>query len=281
LTEATKTLAPAPRRSAGHDVLRGVGRRSRPLLFALAVIGLWELVSRADTNRLPRHNFPAPSDIAVELYDQAQTAAFWKAIEQTLEGWLVGLAIATVLGILLGVLIGSSRPVYKSVQPVIELLRPIPSIAVIPLLILVIGIELKLKLFVIVVACFWPILVQTIYGVQDVDPQAREMARVYGLGRVRIFAYVVIPSAAPYIVTGIRLAAATGLNVAIAIELLIGATHGIGEKLGQLQIADRVPALYAYIVVAGLLGLLMNSGIRRVERRVLRWHPSQRKLVPL
>ena len=69
--------------------------------------------------------------------------------------------------------------------------------------------------------------------------------------------------------------------MAIAIELLIDSTHGIGEQMSQLQVANRVPTVYAYIVVAGLLGLLINVGIRRVERRVLRWHPAQRKMIPL
>jgi ABC-type nitrate/sulfonate/bicarbonate transport system permease component len=96
-----------------------------------------------------------------------------------------------------------------------------------------------------------------------------------------VFTRIVVPSATPYIVTGVRLSAATALNVAIAIELLIGSTHGIGEQMNQLQVANRVPAVYAYIVVAGLLGLLMNVGIRGAERRILRWHPAQRKLVPL
>ena len=100
-------------------------------------------------------------------------------------------------------------------------------------------------------------------------------------GRLKVFTRIVLPSAAPYIVTGIRVSSAIGLNIAIAIELLVGTTHGIGEKLSQLQVADRVPAVYAYIVVAGILGLLMNVGIRRAERYVLRWHASQRRLVPL
>jgi len=267
--------------SAGFDVIRHVGRRSRPFLFALAVLVVWELVSRADTLTLPRSSLPAPTDIIRELFDQGRTADFWTAVGQTLEGWGIGLAIAVVAAVVLGVVVGSSRPVYKSLRAMIELLRPIPSIAAIPLLILVIGIGLNLKLLVIAVACFWPVFLQTIYGVQDVDREARDMGRVYGFGRLMVFSRIVVPSAAPYIVTGVRLAAATALNVAIAIELLIGSTHGIGEKMSQLQVANRVATVYAYIVVAGLLGLLINVGIRRVERRVLRWHPAQRKMVPL
>jgi len=258
-----------------------VVRRSRPLLFGLAVLVLWELLSRADTLALPRRNVPAPTDIARQLFDQGRTAEFWTAVGQTLEGWAIGLAVATIAAVVLGVIVGSSRPIYKSLRAMIELLRPIPSIAAIPLLILVIGIGLNLKLLVIAVACFWPIFLQTIYGVQDVDHEARELGRVYGFSRPMVFTRIVVPSATPYIVTGIRLSAATALNVAIAIELLIGSTHGIGEQMNQLQVANRVPAVYAYIVVAGLVGLLINVGIRGAERRILRWHPAQRKLVPL
>ena len=213
--------------SAGFDVIRHVGRRSRPFLFAFAVLVVWELVSRADTLTLPRSSLPAPTDIIRELFDQGRTADFWTAVGQTLEGWGIGLAIAVVAAVVLGVVVGSSRPVYKSLRAMIELLRPIPSIAAIPLLILVIGIGLNLKLLVIAVACFWPVFLQTIYGVQDVDREARDMGRVYGFGRLMVFSRIVVPSAAPYIVTGVRLAAATALNVAIAIELLIGSTHGL------------------------------------------------------
>ena len=262
-------------------MIRRVGRRSRPILFALVLLVAWELLARADTTALPRRNVPAPTDIVRQLFDQGRTGDFWRAVGQTLEGWGIGLAIAAVAAILLGVVVGSSRPAYKSLRAVIELLRPIPSIAAIPLLVLVIGIGMNLKLLVIAVACFWPIFLQTIYGVQDVDREARDMGRVYGFGRWMVFSRIVVPSATPYIVTGVRLAAVTALNVAIAIELLIGSTHGIGEQMNQLQVANRVPAVYAYIVVAGLLGLLINFGIRGFERRVLRWHPAQRKMVPL
>jgi ABC-type nitrate/sulfonate/bicarbonate transport system permease component len=250
-------------------------------VFALVVLVLWEILSRADTNLLPRRNVPPPSDIVGQLLDQARTSDFWTAVGQTVQALAIGLGIASAIAVVLGVFVGSSRPIYQSLRATIELMRPIPSIAVIPLLILVIGIGFNLKLVIIVVACFWPVFLQTIYGVQDVDREAREMGRVYGFSKMMIFSRIVVPSAAPYIVTGIRIAAVTALNVAIAVELLIGSTHGIGEQIGQLQVANRVPAVYAYIVAAGLLGLLINVGIRGVERRVLRWHPAQRNLVPL
>lgn len=267
-------------RSAGRSVIHHAGRRSLPAGFGLFVLGLWEILSVTNT-LLQRRQVPPPTDIVGQLYDQGRTTSFWLAVGQTLEGWAIGLGLAVACAVVLGVLIGSSQSLYMSFRALIELLRPIPSIAVIPLLVLVIGIGLNLKLVVIAVACFWPVFMQTIYGVQDVDREAREMGRVYRLGPIRVFARIVVPSATPYIVTGVRLAATTALNVGIAIELLIGSTHGIGEKMGQLEVANRVSAIYAYIVVTGVLGLLINVSIRRVERRVLRWHPSQRSLAPL
>lgn len=240
---------------------------------------LWELLSRADTAVLPRQDVPPPSTIVKALYEEAQRAAYWGAVGQTLKGIAIGLGIALLTAVPLGIVIGSSRPLFRSVRALIELLRPIPSLTLLPLAILVVGLGFQLKLFFVVLAAFWPLLIQTLYGVQDVDPVARDMARAYGLGPLASFIRITLPSAMPFIATGLRIAAVIALNVGIGIELLVGTTHGIGEQLYHTQTAGRIPAMYAYVVTAAILGLLLNVGLRRIERRVLHWHPSQREVV--
>jgi ABC-type nitrate/sulfonate/bicarbonate transport system permease component len=113
------------------------------------------------------------------------------------------------------------------------------------------------------------------YGVQDVDPIARETARVYGLGRFRIFRLVVAPSAAPYVATGLRLSGVTGMILAVAATLLIGG-KGLGAAIAEAQQTGQIPQMYDRIFMAGLLGVVVTLVLRAIERRFLRWHPSTR-----
>ncbi|MFF3961644.1 ABC transporter permease [Streptomyces griseorubiginosus] len=219
--------------------------------------------------------FPPTSRIARALADELSDGAFWTALGDTLTGWALGLAIATCAGIVTGVLLSVVPYLREATASTIEFLRPIPSVALIPLAVLLYGSELRSVLILVVYAGFWQVLVQTLYGVQDVDPVADETARSYGLGTWARIRHVLWPSALPYVFTGVRLAAAVALILAITGELVIGAP-GLGARIGIAQNSQAVPEMYALIVVTGLLGLLVNVGARTVERRALAWHQSVR-----
>jgi ABC-type nitrate/sulfonate/bicarbonate transport system permease component len=148
-------------------------------------------------------------------------------------------------------------------------------VALVPLAVLLYGSELRSVLVLVVYASFWQILIQTLYGIQDVDPVAEETARSYGLGPWARVRHVLWPSALPYVMTGLRLAAAVALVLAVTAELVIGAP-GLGQRIAVAQTSQAVPELYALVVVTGLLGLLVNTGARAVERRALSWHQSVR-----
>jgi ABC-type nitrate/sulfonate/bicarbonate transport system permease component len=276
---ASAVRIPTPR--AGWSAARTLRRTALPVLTGLALLVAWELISRANTLYLPRSAVPPPTDIVRALYHEAQTALYWESVRDTLEAWAYGLALTSVAAIPLGIVIGSSRLLFISTRAVIEFLRPIPGLTLLPLLVLVIGIGFNLKLSLVVIGAFWPLLIQSLYGVQDVDPVARDMARAYGLRRPLIFLRVVLPSSLPYVVTGFRLAAILALNITIGVELLVGSTTGIGEQMNTLQLANRVPEMYAYVVSAAVIGLVINALVRVGERRVLHWHASQRQAVPL
>jgi ABC-type nitrate/sulfonate/bicarbonate transport system permease component len=188
----------------------------------------------------------------------------------------VGFASALVLALPLGIVVGSARPVYRSVRLLIDFLRPIPPVAVLPLAVLLYGTGTEMKVYLVAFSAFWPILFQTLYGVQDVDPVARDTVRAYGLGRFAQLWHVVLPSALPYIATGLRLAATIALVVTIATELIVG-SQGLGFAINQVRYASDMPAMYALVLIAGMLGLLVSVALRAIERRVLRWHPSQRQ----
>ncbi|GCB44280.1 ABC transporter permease [Streptomyces sp. NL15-2K] len=219
--------------------------------------------------------FPPTSRIADALLDEVADSAFWTALGDTLTGWALGLAIASCAGIVVGVLISVVPHLREATASTIEFLRPIPSVALIPLAVLLYGSELRSVLLLVVYASFWQVLIQVLYGVQDVDPVAEETARSYGLGTWARIRHVLWPTALPYVMTGVRLAAAVALILAITAELIIGAP-GLGKRIGVAQTSQAVPEMYALIVVTGVLGLLINVGARTVERRALAWHQSVR-----
>ena len=220
--------------------------------------------------------FPSFTATLAAVVSEAATPGFWADVANTLEGWAIGLALAAAVAIPAGILIGSSRPGYRALRALIEFLRPIPSVALIPLAILVYGTGFNTKLFLVVFASFWPVLFQAIYGVQDVDPVAEDTARAFGFDRWRRLYLVTLPSAAPYIATGLRISSAVALILAVTAELVVGAP-GIGKSISAAQSGGDYPLMYGLIAVAGCLGLLLNSAFSGLEARLLRWHPSQRE----
>ncbi|MGW0144009.1 ABC transporter permease [Streptomyces sp. NPDC003333] len=246
---------------------------------ALGVAGLAGFLALAEA--VPRLGLvgddylPPAGRIAVALGDEAADPAFWTALGDTLTGWALGLALASGAGIVLGVVLSVVPYLRQATASTVEFLRPIPSVALIPLAVLLYGSELRSVLLLVVYASFWQVLIQVLYGVQDVDPVAEETARSYGLGPWARIRYVLWPTALPYVMTGVRLAAAVALILAVTAELVIGAP-GLGQRIGVAQTSQAVPEMYALIVVTGLLGLVINVGARAVERRALAWHQSVR-----
>jgi ABC-type nitrate/sulfonate/bicarbonate transport system permease component len=223
---------------------------------------------------------PPTSRIAVALVDEAGTTAFWQSLGDTLYAWAAGLLLAMVAGVVAGLVIGAVPLLRELTASTVEFLRPIPSVALIPLAVLLYGTALGSTLLLVCYAAFWQVLVQVLYGVADVDPVAEETARSFRFsawGRVR---YVLWPSALPYVFTGFRLAASVALVLAITAELVIGAP-GLGKEIATAQNSDAVATMYALIVVTGALGVLINLLTRTGERRLLAWHQSVRGEVSL
>jgi ABC-type nitrate/sulfonate/bicarbonate transport system permease component len=235
---------------------------------------LLEVVPRSGL--VPERYLPPISRLAGALADELGQASFWRALGDTLEGWAIGLAVAVAAGVGLGLLIGSVPALRAATASTIEFLRPIPSVALIPLAVLLFGTDLRSKLLLVVYASFWQVLVQVLSGTQDVDPVAMDTAHSYRLGRWARVRHVVWPTTLPYAVTGFRLAAAVALVLAITAELIIG-SPGLGKEIAVAQTSGAVPAMYALVVVAGLLGVGVNLAARALERRVLAWHPSTRR----
>lgn len=202
--------------------------------------------------------------------------AFLAHVAATLAAWGIGLALAAFVAIPLGALLGSSRRGHLATIAAVELMRPIPSVALIPPAILLLGRGLDMKVALVAYASAWPILVNTITGVRAVDPVARDTARAYGLGRVATLWRVSLPSAAPFAFTGLRISAAIALIVAVSAELIAGGGLGIGTwMLGVSQAGVPRELVYAGIVVSGLLGLAINGVLVVVDRRWFAWHHAR------
>lgn len=269
----TRTVAVAQR--------RGSRRRFRPrrLLLGLAgiatVLVVWELVSR--TGLLNPEYFPPASAVIMQLGINATLTGFWQAVGVTLGTWALGMLVAFVLATPLGIVIGLSLQLTKITRSTVEFLRPIPSVGLIPLAVLVFAVPLQQSLLIVVYGAFWQIFVQVIYGVADVDTVAMSTARSYGFTWLQRVRDVVFPTMLPYLVTGIRLAAAVALILTVTIELVVGTSHGLGFEIAQSRNAALYESTYALVLVTGLIGVVINVGVRLVERRVLAWHPSVRE----
>jgi ABC-type nitrate/sulfonate/bicarbonate transport system permease component len=262
--------APAvPGRTGASSVLLGA-------VGLAGFAGLLEVLPRSGI--VPAEYLPPTSTILEALWAQVQRPAFWTAFLDTLQTWLTGLVIAVVGGVVVGVVVGALPLLREATASTIEFLRPIPSVALIPLAVVLLGTGMEATLLLVVYASFWQVLIQVLSGVADVDPIARETAHSYRLGRWQRVRYLLWPTTLPYAMTGVRLAASVALILTVTGELIIG-TPGLGKEIDNAYGSNAPAVMYALVVVTGLLGVAANMATRGAERRVLAWHPSVRKEV--
>jgi ABC-type nitrate/sulfonate/bicarbonate transport system permease component len=254
-----------------------VARNTRQIALGtvgvLAFLGVWQLLPALGV--VDARFLPYATDTLAHLGGQLTETAFWTDVRQTMTAWAIGLTIAVVAAVSLGTVIGLVPMLRRGTHTTIEFLRPIPSVALIPLAILMFGLRLEAALVIIVYATFWQVIVQVLYGVADVDAVARDTARSFGLSRLSRFRNLVLPTALPYIMTGVRLGAAVALILAVTAEMTIG-NPGLGQTLVVARSAGNTVQLYATVIVTGVLGLIINVAFRAIERKSLAWHESVR-----
>ncbi|HEY8545557.1 MAG TPA: ABC transporter permease [Acidimicrobiales bacterium] len=244
-----------------------------PLLGIAVVLAAFEVAPRVGV--LPGSSFPTSSEVLVAMADLAGTAELWGALGDTLGSWAWAMLLAAAVAVPLGLAMGSSRVVERLLRPTVEFLRPVPSIALVPVLVLVYGTEPALTVALGAVAAAFPLLFQAMYGVADVDPVALDMGRAYGLGRFRRAWRITLPSCAPYLATGLRIAGSVALILVVTGEYAVGVA-GLGREVYVAQSAGAYDEAYAWVVLTGLLGMAVNLGFGALERRYLWWHASRR-----
>jgi NitT/TauT family transport system permease protein len=221
---------------------------------------------------VPPVYLPRASTVVRRMVELLQDPKFLKHVLATLHAWAVGLGLATLISVPIGILIGTSELAYKMSSPLIEFMRPIPSVALIPLGILLWGQGFSMKIILVAYATTWPILFNTVYGVHDVDPIAVQTARCFGLKQAAILRRINLPSAAPFIFTGIRISASIGLIVVIAAELLASADSGIGSFILFVSSGGgQMDSVLAGAAIAGIVGAMINSALGLIDRRFFAW----------
>ncbi|WP_367138896.1 ABC transporter permease [Saccharothrix sp. HUAS TT1] len=243
---------------------------TRGLLGVAGFLVVWELFGRS--RMVPSDYLPPPSVVAVELLKLLVDEAFLRDVVATVLALLIAVGLSIAIAVPLGLVLGSVASVRHATRAVVEFLRPIPSVALIPLVIVLLGIGPETKITLAVYAAVWPILFNTVYALDELDPLLVETARAFGSGRVRVLTSVALPSALPFVLTGIRLAATTSLVVVVSVELLAGGSGGIGQFIGDARSgAGRMDVVLAGTVVAGVIGYLLNEGLERAQRRWVGW----------
>ncbi|MBA9001704.1 ABC transporter permease [Thermomonospora cellulosilytica] len=220
---------------------------------------------------------PHASTVLAEAFRLPAEPDFRTALVTTLRVWATGLAIAVCAAVPAGVVIGALPPVDRLTRPLLEMLRPIPPVALIPLALLAFGNTGRMAVAVVAFACSWPMLIHTIRGLRATDPLAVETLRTFGFGRAAVLWYAALPGAAPFIATGVRVAAGIALIVTVTAELYAGGGEGIGSWLIEAGAgAGRTHVILAAVVWAGILGLVLDTVLSAASRRLLHWQPAAR-----
>jgi ABC-type nitrate/sulfonate/bicarbonate transport system permease component len=230
---------------------------------------LWELA--AASGAMPSLSFPRMSDILVAWWQLVVSGELVRELGDSLWRMFVGYFIGVALGVVLGVLMGYFRVFYNLLEPITEVLRPIPSPAYLPIVILFLGIDDEMKIFMIAFASLFPVLINTYSGVRSVDPIQLQTARTFGVAGHKLVWRVVLPAASPYIFTGMRVSLAVALIVMVIGEM-VAASSGIGYFILSAQRGFKIREMFAGVLTLALVGYVLNRLFVAVENRVLAWH---------
>ncbi|HEX3972802.1 MAG TPA: ABC transporter permease [Stellaceae bacterium] len=237
-------------------------------ILIVCLLALWQISS---INRwVDAVELPPVSTIFISWFHSMAGGSLLKQLLPSVTRIFVGFFIATMIAVPLGLLMGSVPFIYRLLEPLTEFLRPIPSSAYIPIAILFLGIDNGMKIFIVVLGCFFPILLNTYGGVRSIDPILTDTGRTFGLSRAKALWQIVLPAALPSVLTGMRISLGIALIVVVIAEMIAG-NSGIGYFILDRQRVFRVPEMFAGIFTLGVLGYLINFAFLQVEHHFLRW----------
>jgi len=238
------------------------------LILPVILLVIWEGAVRLGW--VSAHLLPPPSELAGTLFDLAQSGALLDHIRVSSGRVLAGFAIGAGLALPVAAAVGLSRRVEALLDPTFQAIRAIPSLAWVPLLLLWLGIDEASKISLIAIGAFFPVYLNFVAGIQNVDRKLVEVGGIYGLSGFRLITRIFLPAALPNLFTGLR----TGLSLAwmflVAAEL-IAATKGLGYLLTDGRETGRADLVVVAIIVLALLGKISDSLLRILEHRLLAW----------
>jgi ABC-type nitrate/sulfonate/bicarbonate transport system permease component len=244
------------------------GSRVSGVAFIVFLLGCWEVAVQSGLAK--SLSFPAVSEIFLSWGSLIASGVIFEQLGASLYRMFIGYTIAAVLGIFGGLLMGYFRWIDNFLEPLVELLRPIPTPAYIPVAILLLGLGTEMKVFLIATATFFPVLLNTYSGVKQVDPVQIDTGRTFGLNSFDIVKRIVLPSAIPHVFTGLRISLGIGL-IMVVISEMVAANSGIGYFILQAQRSFEVSQMYAGIFTLGVVGYLLNFSFTRMEKKIVHW----------
>lgn len=245
-----------------------------PWLLPLALVVVWEAGSR--TGFISNRVLPAPSAVLLAGWNLALTGQLWTNIAVSFARAIVGLVIGGSLGFVFGLTNGLSKNCERFTDTLLQMVRNVPHLALIPLVILWFGIDETAKIFLVVLGVFFPIYINTLHGIRSIDPQLIEMGRTYGMTRSELFWQVILPGSLPSIFVGLRYALGFMWLTLIVAET-IAASSGIGYMAMQAREFLLVDVVVFSILLYALLGKLADSATRLLETTFLSWNPAFQK----
>lgn len=247
-----------------------------PVVVVAGLLLVWELLARGGV--LPNVLFSSPSVVVQTLVQSIATGEMVSHALATMWRTAAGLVIGAVPGLLLGLGMGWSANLRRALDPLLAAVHPIPKIAILPLLMIFLGVGESARIAVASVAAFFPLLINSMAGVRQINPLYFEVAQTYGATPLKLFTRVVVPGSLPLVLSGLRLAANVTLLVTIAAEIVMADT-GLGSLVWLAWETLRVELLYATLIVIALFGIALTGSITVLRRVLVPWQidlPAQR-----
>jgi len=239
------------------------------ILTFIALLTLWQLGSMFKV--IHPVYIPKVTAIVQALFSVIVSGELLAHYSATLFRMFAGCGMSFIIGVPCGLVIGYSRAVFNLIEPVIELCRPTPVSAIIPIVILLLGVGDEMKIFIVAWASFWPMLVNVIDGVRGVDRTLMETARMFGATSWELFRKIILQAASPHIVTGMRVSIAISLIVTVVAEMLAG-NNGIGFFILDAERTFRIPEMYAGVFSLAAVGYMVNRLFVLLESFIMAWH---------
>jgi len=247
------------------------------LFYLLALPAILVLLWWISTITSPSFYVPTPAELVTTFVQTWFGDRFWRDVLPSIGRLFLGVIGSIVFGVVFGILIGSFRTLRRLLEPLLEFFRAIPPPVMLPLLMIIMGVNWRMQVFVIIFGSLWPVLLNTVEGVRATDEVQRDTSRSYRLTRLDRLRYLILPAAAPQIMAGVRQSLSIALILMVISELWY-TSSGLGFTIVQFQRNFAIPEMWSGILVLGLIGLGLATIFRFSERRILGWYHGLREV---